>query len=39
MLRDDAFGDDEFGEGFDVAGFLLDDDAQFTRRADRFLGR
>ena len=31
-------GDDELGEGLDVAVFLVNLDAQFARRADRLLG-
>ena len=38
VLGNDLLGDDQFGEGPDVAVFLVDVDAQFARRADRLFG-
>ena len=38
VLGDDLVGDDELGEGADVAGFGFDGDAQFAGGADGLLG-
>src|SRR5208282_4174306 len=38
VLGNDLVGDDELGERLDVTVFLVNLDAQFTRRADRLLG-
>ena len=38
VLGNDLLGDDQLGEGLDVAVLRVNDDAQFARRADRLLG-
>ena len=38
MNGNDLVGDDELGEGLDVAVFLVNFDTEFPRRADRLFG-